>query len=223
MSEEILPLRLIVQKFKYLDEDHREKVREKCLKYNIEYENCIFVTQLVYCPLKRLFHEAYPDLVIQNYYEPKVIIGRLVAYGLEHVLNNFDYSDWIFKSEVEGEKVVEVDNINYLILGRIDGVIQSKIHDRRIGVEFKVTAHDLPPDHYIEQCKIYNLMFDLEYCYLVMMNRDKIYTYVVDEKYTDNDLLNLVEEYVNMVHIPRWDWECKICPFVKLCPFSRGE
>ncbi len=165
-----------------------------------------WVTDLVRCPLKRIYEERYPELTAGDIYSPSSILGSLVHWGLESFLQEQ------LGAAVEVEEERKIGEIR--IKGRIDAVICTG--SSRVGVEIKTAMSDvnLPMEHHMLQCKIYNWLFNLDKTILVYITPDRTCEYIVEEKLRDEEVSALAVED----KAPRWPWECMYCPYKVICP-----
>lgn len=161
----------------------------------------IYVTDLIYCPLHRILEEQYPILATAETYNPTTIIGSLIHIGLENLLK-----EW-FNAETEVEGTIQIGEVT--IKGRIDAVTGNT------GIEIKTARSDIniPHPQHIDQCAIYNSMFNLEKTILVYITPDRIIEYEVNKRYSEPDIFKLLTSK----QTPRYQWECSYCRYSILC------
>ncbi len=174
--------------------------RENRLKRN---EKEIHVTDLVRCPLKREFEIKYPEMI--PLLEPAITLGNLIHLALEEILKSK------CNAQVEVEKRVEIGDIT--LIGKIDAIVD----DVGIEIKYSRSGSNIPHIHHMEQVRIYNWLFGLEYSVLVYITPDRITQFTVKGRATQDEVVNLMESSA----IPRYDWECNYCYFSKICPNKR--
>ena len=193
------------------------KLRLEDAKKHSRKEKEFYVTDLVRCPLKMVYELKYPELVLQQIYNPSTILGDVVHKGIEQILieaKDLKLLDGRVEIEVEGSKKVD----DYVVKGRIDAIIY-RDNGQRIGVEIKYARSDLglPLQHHVMQVKIYNWLFDLNETILIYLTPDRITEYRVNERVDEYEILGLITSR----QAPRWSWECSYCVFSVLCPNKR--
>ncbi len=193
------------------------KLRLEDAKKHLRKEKEFYVTDLVRCPLKMEYELKYPELVLQQIYNPSTILGDAVHKGIEQILveaKDLKLLDGSVEIEVEGSKKVD----DYVVKGRIDAIIY-RDNEQRIGVEIKYARSDLglPLQHHVMQVKIYNWLFDLNETILIYLTPDRITEYRVNERVDEYEILGLITSR----QAPRWGWECSYCVFSVLCPNKR--
>ncbi len=174
----------------------------------------VYVTDLTSCSQKRLFRLAMPLLSFR--FEPPMLLGELVHLGLERLL---EQEGWV--TELEIVKHYEVDGVRYELRGRADAV---RIEDGRVVevVEIKTARSiDKPLEHHALQLQIYMQLLGAERGYLVYITPDKIVEYSVDPG--DVDIERLLAETVRNTAHPRFEWECRYCPYRRYCPYARAS
>ena len=186
-----------------------EKLKEyKDRIEDLKSEDVIYVTDLVYCPLKRLFRVRYPELTFS--FEPYYVVGEAIHRGIQSILLEKG-----FEVEKEIEKTVEVEGKKYRVKGRMDA------YSPQLVVEIKTgrSGQNIPYEHHVMQLKIYLAMTGVDKGLLFYATSDRVSEYYV---YRDDglDLENLVEKHLKLERVPMWDWECRLCVFSKLCPYK---
>ncbi|BEP16988.1 CRISPR-associated protein Cas4 [Pyrofollis japonicus] len=198
-----------------LSEIYRIKQKEftERLKEMID-PKIVYVTDLTGCSMKRIMRMHYPLLSFR--FEPSVILGDLVHTGLEKILEEHGWA-----SEYQVEKSIKVNGETYTLKGRVDLV---KITDNGVEevVEIKTgrdLPHNEPHDHHILQLKIYMYLLNAKKGHLLYITPERIVEF--DVEYEPIDLESLVRETILNERAPRYEWECKYCPYRKLCPYAR--
>ena len=185
--------------------------------------NEFWVTDLVRCPLKRDFESKYPELALQDCFNPRYILGDLAHKGLyQSILEIMAKIGLVIgttvRFEVEGSKELEVDGQKYIVSGRLDIYIEKD--DSKIGIEVKTARGDmnLPLHHHVQQVMLYNWLFDLDKSILFYATPERICEFEIKGKYNDNDVKRLIKEAIEKKNVPKYDWECNYCIFTIVCP-----
>ncbi len=167
----------------------------------------LYVTDLVSCSHKRALRLSYPEITFK--FEPQLVLGNLVHKGLEDILEENEY-----KVEVEVEAEYEVMGSRILLKGRVDAVSKDAV------VEIKSARSDqgLPHEHHVMQLQIYLNMLGLDKGILIYITPDRIAEYLVERE--PLNIKDLVEETILDLKHPRWSWECRYCPFSRICPYK---
>ena len=169
-------------------------------------ENVVYVTELVECPMKRVFRK---DLWYFETTNPSLILGRLVHEGLEKLLKQI-FPNHNIQTEVEVEKQYG----ELKIRGRIDAIIDDVI------VEIKYMRGikgELPLEHHKLQLRIYKWMTGKRKGIILYITPDGIKEYKDDKPVNNAEIMQIIERN----EIPRYDWECKYCAFSRFCPFAK--
>lgn len=168
----------------------------------------LYVTDLVSCSHRFWFRIKFPELVFS--FEPVAILGGLVHRGLENILR-----DHGFEIEYPIEKTVTVNDVEYVVKGRVDAWRE----DTGEVVEIKTarSGQGVPHEHHIMQLLIYLNILKARQGVLIYITPDRLIEYTV--MFQEVNLEKFVEEVVNDSRHPRWDWECRYCIFNKLCPY----
>ena len=193
-------------------------------KSHVRMDNEYYVIDLVRCSLKRNFEIKYPNLVVSSIYDPALITGSIVHYGIAGLLKYAREKGIInwrkVEFEVDGVKRLSFDsnsNLPYIaaIKGRADIIIVDE-DDNRVGVEIKFSRNggSLPYQHHIDQVKAYNWLFNLDYSILLYITPDRITEYTIRDRFSDEQIADLIRK----PKTPRYPWECRYCLFNILCP-----
>lgn len=180
-------------------------------------DNEIYVTDLIYCPLKYKYQKIYKELTIGAAFNPVALYGEIIHQGLEKLLTTLFGTDNI-KVEVEYEKTIYLNldnNTNaYTIKGRVDAVIGDYV------VEIKSSGSDknLPYEHHIIQTRIYLWLSNLNKALIIYVTPNRIVEYQIEGAISDRELIELVKNIITCQQVPRHTWECKYCIYSILCP-----
>ena len=172
----------------------------------------VYVTDLVSCHHKFHLRKLYPELSIG--FEPPAVVGNLIHAGVESIVLQHG-----FVPEYTVEKHVDVGGSLYVLKGRVDAY---NVETREV-LEIKSvkTFQGEPYDHHVQQLNIYLNLLGSPRGYLLYVSHDRIVEYVVETSHVD------VEEEVARLLAdekhPLYPWECRYCPYRKICPYRRPE
>jgi CRISPR-associated exonuclease Cas4 len=192
--------------------DFSEKLRE------LTDPNIVYVTDLASCSHKRVMRINYPLLSFQ--FEPQLILGELVHHGLQHILTSSGEGSW--QAEVPIEEKLNIDGMEVILKGRADLVKYDENGVPVTVVEIK-TARTLPEEapleHHVLQLRIYLQLLKAKQGILLYVTPERLAEYTVEPSPVDVE--QLVRETIYDMRVPRYEWECRYCPYRKICPFSR--
>jgi len=179
----------------------------------------VYVTDLVSCSHKRVLRQRYPLLSFR--FEPPLVLGDLVHAGLESILaGGGEGGDARWRSEVEVSRSFRIDGEEYVLKGRADLVLYED--DRPLAVVEIKTARDLPENephpHHVGQLRVYMELLGAEEGLLVYITPERLVEFPVER--APVDLERMMRETLEDAARPRYDWECRYCPFRKLCPYA---
>ncbi len=180
-------------------------------------ETTIYVTDLVSCSHKRVLRRSYPLLTFK--FEPQMLLGDLVHMGLEKAVTDRG-EGW--KSEVHVERVYNIDGRSYRVVGRIDLVQYDGEGNPKRVVEIKTARQlqdNMPYEHHVLQVKVYLDLLGVDEGYLVYVTPDRLVEFRIERGGVDVE--ELVRQTVYDLAKPRFSWECRYCPFRRICPFAR--
>ena len=193
-----------------------EANREEREKHKRE-ENVYWVSDLVRCPLKRIYEMIYPELSAKEVFTPIFILGNVAHWGIETFLKE-RLGDKV-SIEVEGSREVTLPSGRSVVIkGRADAIIQLN-ENERIGVEVKTARSDtgIPQQHHKDQARIYNWLFNLEETILLYITPERVTQYEVTDKVTEQEVIARILD----TNYPRYSWECGYCPYSVLCPYKK--
>jgi len=175
-----------------------------------------WVTDLIYCPLKRQLALKYPELA-EPRYDPWLVFGRIVHEGLEYLLlqQYIDSPDAEVLLEQEFKRVIQGPEVEVEVVGRPDAVVRINGHIDTL-YEFKTgfPGQQLPHDHHLLQVRLYLWLTGAPVGWLVYVMPDRITEYQVVKRVSEDEVVALLLDDKT----PRWDWECKKCPYRAYCP-----
>jgi CRISPR-associated exonuclease Cas4 len=192
--------------------DFSEKLRE------LTDPNIVYVTDLALCSHKRVMRIRYPLLSFQ--FDPQLILGDLVHVGIQQLLISNSSGKW--KAEVSIEKEFNIDGRRIILKGRAD-LVEFSDEGRPVTVVEIKSARTLPSEapleHHVLQLRIYLQLLGAEQGVLLYVTPDRLVEYDVDP--SPIDIEELVRETIYDLRVPRYEWECRYCPYRKICPFAR--
>ncbi len=178
----------------------------------------IYVTDLVSCSHKRVMRRSYPLLSFR--FEPSLVIGDLVHYGLEKLLQDAGGGGGVWEAERPVEKRFNIDGVEYVLKGRVD-LLYVVDGAPRVVVEVK-TGRDLPGneplEHHKLQVQVYMEMLGVGEGYLLYITPERVVEHPVER--ANLDLEAMVRDVVYNRVRPRYQWECRYCPYRRLCPYA---
>lgn len=180
------------------------KYEEQIKKQSLRGENEIWVSELVQCKQKAEYNKKFPFIFT---IEPRLILGEIVHEGLEAILmNEFGYD-----IEVEVYKQLE----NYTLSGRIDALNNEEVVEIKYAADVKDSR---PYEHHVLQLRIYMWLADRERGRLIYITPNKILEFTIENRARTDEILMLIDNWQS----PRYEWECKYCQFVRICPKARN-
>ncbi|MEM1644429.1 MAG: CRISPR-associated protein Cas4 [Ignisphaera sp.] len=205
-----------MNEFRLVDIIYKQRIEETIKRINKKLDNELYVTDLVYCPLKYRYQKLYKELTIASAINPATLLGEFTHHGIEKMLIEILGLDNV-KTEVEYEKSVEVEGTLYIIKGRIDAIIGDYV------VEIKTSRSDtsIPQNHHILQTRLYLWLTGYKKALLLYVTANRIAEFIVDKPATDIEVSDLVREIKAGAPAPRYSWECRYCIYSALCPNKR--
>ncbi len=183
------------------------------LKYREKERNgYIHVTRLVLCPLRKVYEDKYPEVTKHLILDPILNIGSILHEGLQKLLKEW-YSNVLIEYEVIKE--FKVNEEKFKIIGTLDAYLP----DQKIVIEIKTARSDLgiPHEHHVKQLKIYMNLVDASRGVLIYLTPERVTEYEYSDKASDEEVIQLIRNYINLEKTPLWDWECKYCSFRVIC------
>jgi CRISPR-associated exonuclease Cas4 len=160
----------------------------------------------VYCPLKRVFRQKFPELSFA--FEPNMVLGEMVHVGIQEALKEKG-----FEIEKEIEEKIVIEGTEYIFKGRIDAFSNDMI----IEIKTARSSTGLPHPHHLLQLRIYMAMTGVRRGLLVYITSDRIVEYPVEN--SNIDLGEMVQKHVEAREFPLWEWECRLCNYNRFCPY----
>lgn len=178
----------------------------------------VYVTDLTSCSHKRVLRRNYPLLSFR--FEPQMILGDLVHLGLESTLTGIKHERGRWVAEVEVNQEYEVEGEFYRLKGRAD-LVYYEDEEPSVVVEIK-TSRDLPDnkplEHHILQLQVYMNVLGASRGFLVYVTPERLVEFPIEK--SSIDIKALLRETVENARRPRYEWECRYCPYSRLCPYS---
>jgi CRISPR/Cas system-associated exonuclease Cas4 (RecB family) len=221
-------------------EEIRKKMEEK---RHLEYKQGIGITSLIYCPLKWEYRQKYPEIKTeaieiddgftwelavkealkskQNIEEEKVLLYKAEDFTIEGHLDVY-----IIPKKVG----IELKHTKLTIVDFPVSVNMEDIIDANNPLSKKIPVSD----HYLLQAKIE--LFILKQYYpdatlrlwikttLKGSNRKfkkVVFEKVISQPATEEEINNLIYRFKND-KTPRFPWECKYCPYKRICSYNQG-
>ena len=188
-----------------------EKIKEEYYPSYV-YSQSIPVHALIYCRRKYELQKMVMERgdLYQEYYEQgineRVLVGSILHKGLEQFLG---YTPYTFVKQLD----------EYIISGRPDYID----FDNKIVYEFKFSQHAKlsVPEWYHRQVDFYKWLTGFGKAFLVVFTPTHIQTFKMFGKVYDNYIRDYIKEWKEKV--PLYNWECKYCPYYKLCKGIRWK
>ncbi|MEM0026609.1 MAG: CRISPR-associated protein Cas4 [Ignisphaera sp.] len=189
------------------------RIEEARKKLEKKLENEIYITDLIYCPLKYHYQRMYKEIAIANAFDPITISGELIHLGIGKVLADLLGKDNV-KLEVEYEKEMVIDGATYIVKGRVDAVVGDWL------VEIKSSRSDLsiPHQHHTLQVRLYLWLTGLRKAVLLYITQNRISQYFIEDPVSDGEVADLIRSILSLKPAPRYSWECSYCQYAILCP-----
>lgn len=196
-------------------EDHFRRVKE--------YKGwLVWVSALTQCPRRWFYMLRFPE-AMQVQFKGAFALGRAAHAGLQQLLQSYyptlGYEK--LETEVEVEKrLVLHDGRDVLLTGRIDALAFKG--GEKVVYEIKTAKSDtgLPHEHHLLQLRIYMNIVSTAKGVLLYLTPDRVAEYFVKEPISDEELMKLVEEFLEFKG-PRYDWECSYCVYSVICPLKK--
>jgi len=191
---------------------YRWKIEEYRKRAERKLENELYVTDLIYCPLKVRFSKIYQELALGTVFEPRALIGDFIHKGIERTLAEI-LGEANVKSEVEYEKDIVVDGTTFIVKGRIDVILGDTV------VEIKSSRSDisLPHPHHVQQLRIYLWLTGMKRGLLLYVTDERLAEFFVEDPASDGEVSDLIRSVLTGRPAPRYSWECRYCPFSSVC------
>lgn len=174
----------------------------------------LWVSDLVRCPLKRVYEERFPEIALSDMFKPSLVLGTLLHKGFEGLLKEL-LKEYTVQLEVEGSKEVLLESGEILVIkGRVDLLLTRG--DERVAVEIKSARSDrgIPQEHHVDQVRAYNWLLNLERSILIYVTPDRVTQFYVDERMSDSEIASIAASR----KAPRYSWECSYCSYSIVCP-----
>ncbi|BBL47846.1 CRISPR-associated protein Cas4 [Metallosphaera sedula] len=186
-------------------------------------ENVIYVTDLLYCPLKPKLRERFRELTYAESYNPSTLQGSLIHESVERILRE----ELNAEVEVPISKEIVIGDQTYTILGRADAIKDNVI------IEVKTSRADvgIPRSEHVLQVRIYLNLINSDpkwnnrsvqnrtyYGVLLYITPDRVTEFHIEDGISDDELSGLVQDFLYARDTPKQEWECEYCVFDRVCP-----
>lgn len=192
---------------------YRWRVEEARKRMESKQDYEVYVTDLVFCPLKVRYQKMYSEIALAHAFSPVTVLGELVHIGLEKFLQDQLGRD-VVNVEVECDREIVVDGTAYVVKGRVDAIVGDTV------IEIKTSRSDanIPYQHHILQLRLYLWLTGFNKGLLVYVTPERIAEFEVNTPASDGEVADLVRSIIVGEPAPRYAWECSYCPYAYLCP-----
>ena len=170
----------------------------------------VWVSALTQCPLKWHHSLRYPELALANFFNGSFEIGKLVHVGIQAILQD---TFTTAKTEVELEKKIN----GITVRGRADAIVNQTV----IEIKYARSDQSLPHIHHVDQLRIYMNLAKAEKGVLFYITPERVAQFEYSEPMPDSIIADLIRKFKDGKPAPRFAWECRFCPFRKVCPNAR--
>jgi len=197
----------IIEKYHRRHERLREELSEGV-------DHVYFVHELCECTRKSNLRRLYPRLYYAQARKPPVMLGELIHLGVESLLD--------YESEVVVDKVIQIEGERV----RVAGIMDLYDKERNIVIEVKYVNRlrnkpkskkrgcGLPLEHHRLQASLYAWLTNASHAEIWYITPKSIETYSLIKPANEKEVEQLIREEKS----PRWpEWECKYCPYTKIC------
>jgi len=186
------------KKYSTSREDFEKEMAEKYPEYTVYYAH-----DLCRCSKLREYEQQFPDIAKSRRAEPAIILGELVHLGMENILTPA-------KSYYK-----VIDDLKVIISGSPDFIYNN------CPVELKYQRYPVkqPKEHHLLRIRLYMWLMDVSVGYLFYITPKKISEFQITQPLDDDAVRNLV----TIEYSPRFGWECKFCPFAKICSEAMSD
>jgi len=184
-------------------------VKEIAKRMEIKYKRKkgrTYVRDLVFCRFKRNLEETYPTLYGATYFNPAILLGEVVHWGIEMLFTS-EETQKEFKRVIDGN----------VIYGHPDIVLPNSI----IELKYQKSLYGCPRPHHRLQTQFEAWVAGKSFGTLIYVSPEgwREFTY---RALTDSEVRDLLVKEST----PMWEeWECSYCQFNGVCPKGtiRGE
>lgn len=186
--------------------------RKEVIYKNIKYQpqEVLYVTDLIYCIRRKCFELISRLTNISDDARIRIAIGSLLHSEIQKRM---------FANASFEKKFMKDYNGQYLLIGKVDCLIQSTVIDFKIKISSKKLK--TPEPYHIDQLQLYMWLTDTENSYLVIIYPSSGEIDVFHVKRDENRIYTLLERGLKLVQSlsslvlpdpePRYSWECKDC------------
>jgi hypothetical protein len=188
-------------------------------------DNTIHLTELLYCPYKKILKQKYPDIqninldILEGYrFEeliPRIFANCKISHNKTYKIK-IDNEIIAFTPDfvINDNTVIECKNTSYIYF--------TKAIDDWLIIDSENIA--IVPKQYITQLMLYLTLLKLNLGYLFILSNTRINNKLskvlvikeVKNQLTIDDVRNIIKEFKENIK-PRYEWECKYCQFYNVC------
>jgi hypothetical protein len=188
-------------------------------------DNTIHLTELLYCPYKKILKQKYPDIqninldILEGYrFEeliPRIFANCKISHNKTYKIK-IDNEIIAFTPDfvINDNTVIECKNTSYIYF--------TKAIDDWLIIDSGNIA--IVPKQYITQLMLYLTLLKLNLGYLFILSNTRINNKLskvlvikeVKNQLTIDDVRNIIKEFKENIK-PRYEWECKYCQFYNVC------
>lgn len=183
----------------------RYKIQREISRKELEKKYCkrvIFAHELTSCSLKVEFSRKFSELDIAASFNPRMMIGEIVEYGIEKFMSSLGYNKF--------SDILLMDIGDTIIAGSPDYVSE----DRKTLVDVKYSYNPVIREHHIERMQIYLTLSNAEKGILLYISPFGVKSYEVREKMD----ISKIKVLLQLSTAPKYNWECKYCIYSDFCP-----
>jgi len=178
-------------------------------------QDVYYVHELCMCYQKAMFYrmlQGYNVIDIGNIND-RMIIGELIHEGMIRVLKHEECIE-------PEEKCKQINDIT--ICGTADLICNNIVIEiKYVSKSEKIinNGNITPMEHHVDQCRLYGWLYDVEKCVLIYVTPSRI-VHVMFEPFSDYEVRQIVNNWFSDRPSPKYEWECKYCPFRNMCPVA---
>jgi CRISPR-associated exonuclease Cas4 len=193
--------REMISRYKIQREMSRKELEKKYGK------PIVFAHEITGCSLKSEFAKKFSELDVAASFNPKMMVGEIVEYGIEKFMQSLGYTKF--------NDVLIMDIGDVVIAGSPDYISS----DKKTLVDVKYSYNPVTREHHIDRMRIYLTLSNADRGILLYISPFGVKSYEVKEKMDISE----IKTRITFVSIPRYLWECKYCTYADFCPQRRFE
>jgi len=187
----------------------------------------VWVTDLTRCWHRRELELEMPEIALAGVLNPRFIEGDLIHHAVIHEFDILTITSRMgggLKLEIERElrAPIEMDGMDYTLIGHLDGLLVEKETEKSIEVieikTVKAWGKTMPYEHHVLQCKLYCYLAGCDRYRLIYVSRDGIRE--ITDIVADPELALKVA--IQTRASPKYPgWECDYCDYFAWCRVKR--